>query len=171
MAVTGAAHRDAGGKIQKAVAVHVPNLRPLAVRHDEGIVPRIGRRDDERIAREQLSRLGTRQIGFDVRLLHVQSNSPSNAFIMSSARSSSFSPITRGGARIIKLPRTANDTPRSRAVVTNRAIDGCRVGQGAKGSRVSRFLTNSAMANKPLPPRTSPITACRSCMARRRCNI
>src|SRR5882672_5294001 len=120
MAVAGAAHGDAGGKIQKAVAVHVPNLRPLAVRHDEGIVPRIGRRDDERIAREQLSSLGTRQIGFDARLLHVQSNSPSNAFIMSSARSSSFSPITRGGARIIKLPRTANDTPRSRAVVTNR---------------------------------------------------
>jgi hypothetical protein len=29
MAVPGAAHRDAGGKIQEAVAVHVPDLRPL----------------------------------------------------------------------------------------------------------------------------------------------
>src|SRR5258708_3381530 len=146
MAVAGAAHRDTGGKIQKAVAVDVPNLRPLTVRHDEGIVARIRRRDDECVARKQLTSLGAGQIGLDVRFFHVQSNSPSNAFIISSARSSSFSPITRGGARIIKLPRTANDTPRSRAVVTNRAIDGCRDGQDAKGSRVSRFLTNSTMA-------------------------
>ncbi len=71
VAMAGAAHRDAGGEIQKAVAVHIPDFRTLAVRHDEGIVARIGRRDDERIAREQLSSLGARQIGFDVRLFHI----------------------------------------------------------------------------------------------------
>src|SRR6202035_188888 len=157
MAVAGAADRNAGGKIQKAVAIHIPNLRPLPVRHHEGVIPRIRGRYDERIAREQLTSLGARQIGFDVRLIHVQSSSPSNTFIISSARSSSFSPITSGGARIIKLPRTANDIPRSRADATNRAIDGCTDRQGASGARESRFLTNSTMANNPAPPRTSPI--------------
>src|SRR5260221_8458484 len=163
MAVAGAAHGDAGGKIQKAIPVHVRNLRAFAVRHDEKVIPRIGRRHDERIARQQLSSLGTRQIGFDVRLVHTQSNSPNNAFIMSSARSSSFSPITRRGARIIKLPRTANDTPRSRALLTNPVIDLCTDGQGAKGSRDFRLFTNSTKANSPLPPLTSPLTAIRCC--------
>ena len=60
MAVTRAAHRNAGGKIQEAIAVDVPDLRAFAVRHDEGIVARIGRRDDQGVAREQLASLGTR---------------------------------------------------------------------------------------------------------------
>src|ERR1700680_3885624 len=79
MAMTGAAHRNAGRKIQKAVAIDVPNFRPLAVRHHEGIVARIGRRNDQRIAREQLPRLRARQIGLYVRFLHLKSISPSSA--------------------------------------------------------------------------------------------
>src|SRR5258708_37199825 len=98
---------------------------------------------------EQVGRVGGGQIGFDMRLLHVQSSSPSNAFSISSARSSSFSPITSGGARIIKLPRIANEIPRSRAALTNRAIDGCTDRQSGKGERDSRFLTNSRMTTSP----------------------
>src|SRR3979411_516904 len=76
MAVTGAAHGDARGKVQKTVAVDVPHLRPLAVRHDEGVVARIGWRDDEGVARQQFASLGAWQIGFDVRFLHSRRSSP-----------------------------------------------------------------------------------------------
>jgi len=70
MAVPGAANGDARGKVQEAVAVDIPDFSPLAVRHHEGVVARIGRRDDERVARQQLARLRTRQIGFDVWFSH-----------------------------------------------------------------------------------------------------
>jgi hypothetical protein len=43
MRVAGAAHRDAGGEVEEAIAVDVPHFRPAAVRHHEGIVARIGR--------------------------------------------------------------------------------------------------------------------------------
>jgi hypothetical protein len=68
--------RPKGGiekEIQKAVGVDVPNFRALAVRHDERIIARIGRRDDERVAGKQFAGLGAGQIGLDVRRFHVQS--------------------------------------------------------------------------------------------------
>ena len=43
MAVAGRAHGDAGGEIDEAVAIDVPDFRALAMAHDEGIVARIGR--------------------------------------------------------------------------------------------------------------------------------
>ena len=39
-------------------------------------------------------------------------------------------------------------------------------GQGASGSRVARSRTSSSTANRPWPPRTSPITACGRASAR-----
>ena len=72
VAVAGAANRDARREIQEAVAVDVPDLRALAVRHHERIVARIGRRDHQRIARQQLARFGSRQIGLDVRFFMIR---------------------------------------------------------------------------------------------------
>ena len=66
MAVSRAAHRDAGGEIEEAVPIDIPDFCALAMRHHEGIIARIGRRHDERIARQQLARLGSGQIGLDV---------------------------------------------------------------------------------------------------------
>ena len=51
--------RDAGREIQETVAVDVPHLRALAVRHDERILARIRGRDHEGIARQELARLGS----------------------------------------------------------------------------------------------------------------
>ena len=42
MAVTGGDDGDPGGKIQEAIAVHVPDLGALAVIHDEGDAARVG---------------------------------------------------------------------------------------------------------------------------------
>jgi hypothetical protein len=69
--MAGTADRDAGREIQKAIAVHVPNFRALAVGHHEGIIARIGRRIHQGIARQQLARLRSRQIGFDMHLFHI----------------------------------------------------------------------------------------------------
>ena len=43
MAVTGGDHRNAGGKIQETVAVHIPHFGALAMIHDKGITTRIRR--------------------------------------------------------------------------------------------------------------------------------
>ena len=46
MAVTGGNDRDAGGKIQEAVAIHIPHLATPPVIHDQRITARVGGRDD-----------------------------------------------------------------------------------------------------------------------------
>jgi hypothetical protein len=70
MTVTGRAHRDAGGEVEKAIAVDVPHFRTLAVGHDEWIVARIGRRDDLRVAPDHRFGLRSRQRGADVHGFH-----------------------------------------------------------------------------------------------------
>ncbi len=50
MAMSRAADGDASRKVQKTVSIDVPGFGPLAVRHHEGVVPRIGRRGHQRIA-------------------------------------------------------------------------------------------------------------------------
>ncbi len=57
-------HGNAGSEVQKAVAVHVPDLDALAVRHDEWIVARVRRRSDQRVALEQCLCFGSRAVAF-----------------------------------------------------------------------------------------------------------
>ena len=52
MRVAGAAHRDAGGEVEEAVAVDVPDFGAAAVRHHERIVARIRGRDHLGVARD-----------------------------------------------------------------------------------------------------------------------
>jgi hypothetical protein len=59
--VPGADDADAAHEIEVAVAVHVPDLRPAALRHDERIVARVGRRGDRAVARDERRGAGPRQ--------------------------------------------------------------------------------------------------------------
>jgi hypothetical protein len=70
--VSGAAHGDAGGEIQKSIAVDIPNFRTLAVRHHKRIVARIRWRDDKSVPCKQGPRLGARQFGLYVWLFHMR---------------------------------------------------------------------------------------------------
>src|SRR5208283_694552 len=85
MTVPGAAHGNAGGEIQEAIAVHVPHLRPLAVGHHEGVIAGIGGRDHQRIARQQLARLRARQIGLDMRSFHGLNSPPLRPYDIATA--------------------------------------------------------------------------------------
>src|SRR5579862_2049057 len=71
--MTGAAHGDAGGKIQKAVAVDVPYLYSAAACHDERIVARIGGRAHARVAGQQRAGVGSGEFGTYVRWTHGKS--------------------------------------------------------------------------------------------------
>ncbi len=66
----GRADRDAGREIEEAVAVHVPGLGAAGVRHHERVVARIGRRGDLAVALDHRARLGSGQLGLNVRVLH-----------------------------------------------------------------------------------------------------
>src|SRR5262249_11543098 len=67
VAMTGAADRDAGGEVEKAVAIDVPDFRAAAVRNDERVIPHQRGATDFPIALDQRARLGARQLGADVR--------------------------------------------------------------------------------------------------------
>ncbi len=88
-----------------------------------------------------------------------------------SALQRSSSRMTRGGARRTRLPRTANETPSSRPFLTRASREGWVRGQAETGSRVVRSFTSSTTAKRPCPPRTSPMTGSRSCMARSSASI
>src|SRR6185312_13063131 len=68
--MAGAAHGDAGGEIEEAVAVDVPDLHATAPGHDEGVVTRIGGRADRAVALEERAGLGSGQLGADVGWMH-----------------------------------------------------------------------------------------------------
>ncbi len=74
VSMTGAAHRDAGGEIQKSIAVDIPDLRAASPGHDERIVARVGGRTHGTIACHQCPGLGSRQLSADVRRGHRQSS-------------------------------------------------------------------------------------------------
>ena len=71
MRVAGRADGDARCEIEEAVAVDVPGLGALAVRDDEGVVARVGRRRDLRVALDHGPRLRARQGHLDVRVLEA----------------------------------------------------------------------------------------------------
>jgi hypothetical protein len=62
---------DAGGEVEESVAVDVPHLGALAVRHREGIVARVARRDHGRVTRDEGLGLGAGEFGLDMRGSHA----------------------------------------------------------------------------------------------------
>ncbi len=70
VAVARRADGDPGREVEEAVAVDVPDFDPAAVRHHERVVARVRGRDDTGVALDDRARLGSRQLGADVRGLH-----------------------------------------------------------------------------------------------------
>src|SRR5207237_10569681 len=66
----GAAHGNAGGEVQEAIAIDVPDLDAAPARHHEGVVARIGGRAHDAIARQQGAGVGSRELGADVGRTH-----------------------------------------------------------------------------------------------------
>src|SRR4029077_6105286 len=63
--VTGATDCNAGGEIQKTIAVHVPDFHAATMRHDKWIVPRTAGRNHFGIAGKECTRFGSGQLGPD----------------------------------------------------------------------------------------------------------
>ena len=70
--VAGGVDGDAGGAVQKEIAVHILDRRPPRALDDERVATRIGRRYGTAVALDERSGLGTRERGFDFRDAHTQ---------------------------------------------------------------------------------------------------
>jgi hypothetical protein len=70
MRVAGRVHRDPGGAIEEAVAVHVLDDGPLAAGDDERVVAGVGGGDELRVAVDERLGLRPRQVGLDIWCLH-----------------------------------------------------------------------------------------------------
>src|SRR5688500_5433692 len=75
MRVAGGIDGNAGGAVEKAVAVDILDDRAGAARHDEWIAARIGRRDDFAVTFDDGFGFGTRKGGLDRRLVHTDDRS------------------------------------------------------------------------------------------------
>src|SRR5438034_11262494 len=63
--MAGAAHGNAGGKIQEPIAVNVPDFDTATMRHHERVLARIRGRYHFGVAGQECSRFGSRQFGSD----------------------------------------------------------------------------------------------------------
>ena len=75
MAVSGRDHGNTRGEIQKGVAVDVLNNRAAPGFRDHRVAARVRRRDDLRVPRDDLFRVGTGERGDEIWQLHFASDS------------------------------------------------------------------------------------------------